>query len=85
MFCGNMDNADTDNYRGSDSDRDTEEEVETAIRFFPEILRRTKEVGVQRDAEDDGVILYPVQLLAYICLGNLVGSNLKAVSFTPLF
>jgi hypothetical protein len=34
MLCEN----DLRNYRGLDSDRDTEEEVETAIRFFPEVL-----------------------------------------------
>jgi hypothetical protein len=31
LLCNN----DAENYRGLDSDRDTEAEVETAIRFFP--------------------------------------------------
>jgi len=41
------------NYRGLDSDRDTEKEVETAIRFFPEVLSRN---GGDRNN-------YPIQYL----------------------
>ncbi|MGK3746624.1 MAG: hypothetical protein ACI90V_013487 [Bacillariaceae sp.] len=40
MICGNMDNADPANYRSLDSSRETEEEVETVIRFFPEVLSK---------------------------------------------
>jgi len=32
-------------YQGLDSERDTEAEVETALRFFPEVLSRRKEVA----------------------------------------
>ena len=37
---------DYDTYDGLDSDRDTEEELETAIRFFPEVLSRRKDYSL---------------------------------------
>ncbi|OEU06163.1 hypothetical protein FRACYDRAFT_273134, partial [Fragilariopsis cylindrus CCMP1102] len=76
MLCG--DNID-EIYRGLDSDRDTEEEVETAIRFFPEVLSRRKDVYA-------GILHYPIQELA-ITLDEDDGCwrcNLKAVSFIPI-
>jgi hypothetical protein len=65
----------SDNYRGLDSERDTEEEVETAIRLFPEVLSRRG--GYYN--------YYPIQLLAFARNedGHWVW-NLKAVSFIPL-
>ena len=74
LLCNN--DVDADNYRGLDSDRDTEAEVETAIRFFPEVLSR------REDRFDE----YPIQLLP--CLyGDSAEDyrcNLKAVSFIPI-
>jgi hypothetical protein len=64
---------DAEDYRGLDSDRDTEEEVEAIVRFFPEALTRRKEA------------LYPIQLLAFV--RDEDGGwqcNVKAVSFIPL-
>ncbi|MGK3738144.1 MAG: hypothetical protein ACI8RD_003735 [Bacillariaceae sp.] len=34
-----------DEYRGLDSERDTGAEVEAAVKFFPEVLSRTKEAN----------------------------------------
>jgi hypothetical protein len=73
MLCDN--NIEADNYRGLDSDRDTEEEVETVIRFFPDVLTR-------RGGTDD---CYPIQLLSYTCYEDgFWGCNVKAVSFIPI-
>jgi hypothetical protein len=77
MLCDNRINA--DDYRGLDSERDTEKEVEIAVRFFPEVLS----TGEKRDPCDDEV--YPIQLLALTrreC--SYLGCNVKAVSFVPL-
>jgi hypothetical protein len=73
MLCDN--NVNSDNYRGLDSDRDTEAEVETIIRVFPDVL--TRRGGIY--------LLYPIQCLAFI-LSDLQECmcNLKAVSFIPL-
>lgn len=56
-----------ENYQGLDSERDTEAEVETALRFFPDLLTRKKELvwGLNEgwiDADDDEGD-YPVQCL----------------------
>jgi hypothetical protein len=56
MLCEN-EFAGADTYDGLDSDRDTEEEVETAIRFFPEVLSRRKPFY-------EGLFHYPIQELA---------------------
>jgi hypothetical protein len=44
-----------EDYHGLDRGRDTEEEVETAIRFCPEVLRRRKEIVwyIPEDGDDD--------------------------------
>ncbi|OEU18284.1 hypothetical protein FRACYDRAFT_236560 [Fragilariopsis cylindrus CCMP1102] len=72
MLCDMSDDNDGDeNYRGLDSDRDTEEEVEAILRFFPEVLHRGGDHGV-----------YPIRLLA--SARDEDGSwkcNVKAVSF----
>ena len=61
-----------DDYQGLDSNRDTEAEVETAIRFFPEVLSR-------RGGEYDS---YPIQCLPLMYDINLsLVCNVKAVSF----
>jgi hypothetical protein len=91
MLCeDNIEN----NYNGLDDSRDTENEVETAIRFFPAVLSKRK-AGRWREADDDedddeeenewieGE--YPIQYLAlmrneFYCKM----CNLKAVSFVPL-
>jgi hypothetical protein len=72
------DDDDDDDYCGLDSDRDTEAEVETAIRFFPEILSRKRVDAF--DGEED----YPIHYLLYIHGNNKFLCNLKAVSFIPL-
>jgi hypothetical protein len=53
MLCDNNNNYD---YRGLNSDRDTEEEVETAIRFFPDVLSR-------RSRNISGRYHYPIDVL----------------------
>jgi hypothetical protein len=70
------DNAvDSDNYHGLDSERDTEEEAETTIRLFPEVLSRKCRKGR----------FYPIQFLAYSYFSDSDNRcNLKAVSFIPL-
>jgi hypothetical protein len=76
MICSN--DLGADDYRGLDSDRDTEAEVEAIIRFFPEALTRTKELeGVGN--------LYPIQFLSCTCNEDGIwGCNVKAVSFIPI-
>jgi hypothetical protein len=54
------DNLDSNNYRGLDSNRDKVAEVETAIRFFPDVLSRRK----QRVSYDEEEPLYPIQCLS---------------------
>jgi hypothetical protein len=51
MICD--DSVSADNYCGLDTERDIEEEVETTIRFFPEVLSRRKEI-VLDDEERTG-------------------------------
>jgi len=60
-------------YQGLDSDRDTEEEVETAIRFFPHLLSRTKK-------DMHGMQCYPLQRL---CNPRYGTDSLKAFPFIP--
>ena len=63
-------------YDGLDSDRDTEDEVATAIRCCPEVLTR----------RDDLFGLYPIQCLTSMqSEDNKFVCNVKAVSFVPLF
>jgi hypothetical protein len=71
MLCEK--NSYADNYRGLDSDRDTEDEVEAAIRFFPEVLSKRSQERL------------PVHFIT-CCFGKRehVLCNLKAVSFIPL-
>jgi hypothetical protein len=68
------DNKQHENYRGLDCDRDTEDEVEAAIRFFPNVISR-------RGGEFHE---YPIQLLAYAFKTVRRLTNIKAVSFIPL-
>ncbi|OEU17918.1 hypothetical protein FRACYDRAFT_238348 [Fragilariopsis cylindrus CCMP1102] len=72
MLCDN----DFDNYHGLDSDRDTEEEVETTLRCFPELLSR----------RNDDYFHYPIHSLPYLydVTNENIRCNLKAVSFIPL-
>jgi hypothetical protein len=48
--------------RGLDSERDTEAEVEAIVRFFPEVLSRTKAIdwNDDRDEEEDAENHYPL-------------------------
>ncbi|MGK3741552.1 MAG: hypothetical protein ACI90V_008405 [Bacillariaceae sp.] len=75
MLCD--DNIEADNYHGLDSDRDTEEEVEATLRFFPAVLTR-----IYADAEDS----YPIQFLPsdYDINRLCYIYNLKARSFLSL-
>ncbi|OEU06155.1 hypothetical protein FRACYDRAFT_256197 [Fragilariopsis cylindrus CCMP1102] len=78
MLC--EDDVEADDYFGLDSNRDTEAEIETALRFFPELLSRTK-----LDNYGTTLNVFPIELLAYTRSGNNIGKcNLKAVSFVPL-
>ena len=74
-------------YRGLDSERDTEAEVETALRIFPHTLRRRK-----RDESGNNLTLYPIHCLSLSLQTDTDGNiskyyrrNIKAVSFTHLF
>jgi len=87
MICDQNDDA--ENYRGLDSTRDTEAEVETALRFFPNLIRRRKEV-VWDDFEDDWIDTvdegeYPIECLLYTLGNNGCHRNLKAIPFIHLF
>ena len=69
-----------ENYHGLDSDRDTEAEIETALRFFPELLSRTKKATHGATHR-----FYPIELLVHKYSGSdMWKCNLKAVSFVPL-
>jgi hypothetical protein len=78
MLCeSNMDN---EYHLGLDIDRDTETEIETAIRFFPNVLSRRKELSSETtwDAEEgewveaERDLLYPIHYLSYFptTIGN---------------
>ena len=84
MLCDN--NKYSENYYGGlDSDRDTEEEVETTIRLFPEILS-LKSTNENKNSYGPGY--YPIQCLTFRYDGDMglfqFECNLKAVSFIPL-
>jgi len=72
MLCDN----DGDNYQGLDSNRDTEAEVETAIRFFPDVISERDEHG-----------RYPIHWL-YVLRGNNGNGhfmcNVQGMSFIHL-
>ena len=72
-----------DDYRGLDSNRDTEAEVETALRFFPKNLSRLVHVRPHReDAECP-----PILFLSFV-FDNETESivyNAKGAPFIPLF
>ncbi|OEU09154.1 hypothetical protein FRACYDRAFT_249072 [Fragilariopsis cylindrus CCMP1102] len=70
---------DADTYDALDSDRDTEEEVETALRFFPEVLSRRKDVYAGR-------FRYPIQelALAHDVQNGKYQCNVKTVLFIPI-
>lgn len=71
-----IDNA-ANNYTGLDRDRDTEEEVEFAIRCFPGVLSRGIETNIGSK--------YPIALQLYFNHGgDVFRCNIKAVSFIPL-
>ncbi|OEU08103.1 hypothetical protein FRACYDRAFT_250326 [Fragilariopsis cylindrus CCMP1102] len=81
MLCFNSTDSDSDNYRGLDSDRDTDAEVEAIVRVFPEVLTRRKE-----DDEDE-YGPYPIQLLAFPRYEDSDGKyqcNVKTVLFIPV-
>ena len=69
MLCDN----DFDDYHGLDSDRDTEEEVETTLRCFPELLSRRNREGVTK---------WPIHFLCYVYdeTNENFRCNLKAVT-----
>jgi hypothetical protein len=93
MLCDNGVN----DYHGLDSDRDTEQEVETTIRFFPEILSRQKAIVLDENEDDDDddddddeeeeeevEIFYPIEFLSFTRQFNILFCNMKAVSFIPV-
>jgi len=73
---------DSDNYRGLDSDRDTEEEVEAIVRLFPDVLSRRSRRGRGRGRE--GITYYPIQMPPIRYNGGALRCNVKAISFIPL-
>jgi hypothetical protein len=92
MLCDN--DTEAENYSGLDSDRDTENEVETIVRFFPEVLSGRKAQrwvsSFYNDAEDEGRWVdaydegdYPIHSLSYVSGFRTHPCNLKAVSFIP--
>lgn len=87
MICDN--NHYTDYiYDGLHSDRDTEPEVESTLRLFPEILVKTKLVKwVDEDGGQQRQEYYPIQLQTFT-VGDeqmFLKINPDAVSFIPLF
>jgi len=80
-----------DNYQGLDRNRDTIAEVETAIRFFPEVLSRRKDVIWASDDMNDSRWIdapenegdYPIQCLLNRLDndGKMILCNLKAAPF----
>jgi hypothetical protein len=89
LLCSDGD-PDSEDYRGLDSDRDTAQEVETAIRFFPDILSRRIEYyneGYDRN------YLYPIHFMAFAWNPEeeeeegeetCYRCNVKTVSFVPV-
>jgi hypothetical protein len=76
LLCSKGD-PETGYYHGLDSNRDTKEEVETAIRFFPDVLSHRREYY---DGE-----MYPIQLMAFAWNEEgCYGCNVKTVSFVPV-
>ncbi|OEU12597.1 hypothetical protein FRACYDRAFT_243850 [Fragilariopsis cylindrus CCMP1102] len=85
---------------GLDSDRDTETEVETVLRLFPDVLTRRKEIVIYIDHDNDDddeeeeeeeeirFLVYPIQFLAVTHDEEIPWifwrCNAKAVSFLPL-
>jgi len=67
----------TGNYRGLDSNRDTEEEVEAIVRFFPDVLTRK--------VDEEGYFHYPLKLLTSTRNKYGIWSyDVKAISFIPV-
>ena len=78
-------NREEEGYEGLDSERDTEAEVETAIRCDPDVLTREDE-RFGNTQEDDRSGLYPIQCLTIMEGDNRkLLCNVKAVAFVPLF
>jgi hypothetical protein len=93
MLCDINIDSEADNYHGLDIDRDTDEEIETSIRFFPEVLSRRSQLVwdheedefVEGEGEGEGEGDYPIQHLSF--LRNEYGCwrcNVEAVSFIPV-
>jgi hypothetical protein len=95
MFCDHN-SAAPDMYLGLDSERDTNEEVETTIRFFPDVLTRRKRIaGFNYGNVHEGIVgfnygnahegYYPIQYLAFSRNENdgTLMWNLKSASFIP--
>jgi hypothetical protein len=79
-------------YRGLDSDRDTAQEVETAIRFFPDVLSRQKTIvfdDFDEEFDDEETersvhVFYPIQLLSHSLADDCWRCYVKDVSFIPV-
>ncbi|OEU10309.1 hypothetical protein FRACYDRAFT_247264 [Fragilariopsis cylindrus CCMP1102] len=72
VICSN----ELENYHGLDSDRDTDQEVETAIRLFPKVLATKKSILWHDDYDERIEYYYPVQLLIFSHSGGERGSQL---------
>ena len=53
------------NYDGLDSNRDTEAEVETAVRFFPEVSPREVEAVEEEEEEEVARNYYPLSYFVF--------------------
>ena len=76
-----------DEYYGLDSSRDTEEEVEAAIRLFPRVLSTIWPIrhGDYEYRDDDYENRkHPIQLLAFSRITATLECNTKAASFIPI-
>jgi hypothetical protein len=90
MLCDNTTEA--ENYSGLDRDRDTEKEVETIIRFFPEVLSTRKTKKWDNDEQEwydwtdaaGGFGDYPIHCLSFVSGIITHRCNLTALAFIPL-
>jgi hypothetical protein len=57
-------------------------EVETTVRFFPEVLTRSKEIAWDDYCNEE---FYPLRAIACVRSNDWTKSNAKAVSFIPVF
>jgi len=73
----------SDTYQGLDGDRDAQDEVETAVRFFPGIL--SKKCMIYNEYDDDVERIYPILKIAKpFSIDGCSRCNIKALPFLIL-